>query len=85
MMRERIFLSFYDVYVKIKGKDLIILIDRTNSIQIQIRTENEIENETENETENGTENETENETENDGQNKIEDICFEAPQIHVSST
>ena len=37
------------------------------------------------ETEDGTENETENETDNDGYNKIEDICFEAPQIHVSST
>ena len=37
------------------------------------------------ETEDGTEDGTENETENDGQNKIEDICFEAPQIHVSST
>ena len=45
--------------------------------------ENEVE--TEDGTENATEDGTEDGTENDGQNKTEDICFEAPQIHVSST
>jgi len=53
------------------------LILETNQFEDEVETEDGTEDE--------TEDKTENETENDGQNKMEDICFEAPQIHLSST